>query len=94
MNKLKSFDSGSFIGKSHFDEDGTQNYLVFQPMRKNFTLITNSDYISSRKSKGLFDESIEPPTRSNNGLTPVLNYYGNKIRVKFARGCLKQSNKK
>ena len=21
-----------FIGKSHFDEDGTQNYLVFQPM--------------------------------------------------------------
>ena len=25
LNKLKSFDSGYFIGKSHFGEDGTQN---------------------------------------------------------------------
>ena len=29
LNKLKTFDSGYFIGKSHFEEDGTQNYLVF-----------------------------------------------------------------
>ena len=28
-NKLKTFDSSYFIGKSHFGEDGTQNYLVF-----------------------------------------------------------------
>ena len=33
LNKLKTFDS-SFIGKSHFEEDGTQNYLVFQPLNK------------------------------------------------------------
>ena len=32
LNKLKNFDSGYFIGKSQFGEDGTQNYLVFQPM--------------------------------------------------------------
>ena len=32
LNKLKTFDSGYFIGKSHFEEDGTQNYLVFQPL--------------------------------------------------------------
>ena len=32
LNKLKTFDSSYFIGKSHFEEDGTQNYLVFQPM--------------------------------------------------------------
>ena len=32
LNKLKTFDFGYFIGKSHFEEDGTQNYLVFQPM--------------------------------------------------------------
>ena len=32
LNKLKTFDSGYFIGKSHFGEDGTQNYLVFQAM--------------------------------------------------------------
>ena len=32
MKKLKTFYSSYFIGKSHFEEDGTQNYLVFQPM--------------------------------------------------------------
>ena len=78
------------IGKSHFDEHGTQNHLVFQPMRKYFTLITNTDYISSWKSKGLSDESIKPPATSNNSLAPALNYYGNKIRVKFTRTWLKQ----
>ena len=26
LNKLKTFDSSYFIGKSHFEEDGTQNY--------------------------------------------------------------------
>ena len=31
LKKLKTFDSSSSIGKSHFEEDGTQNYLVFQP---------------------------------------------------------------
>ena len=30
LGKLKTFDSGYFIGRSHFEEDGTQNYLVFQ----------------------------------------------------------------
>ena len=32
FKKLKTFDSSYLIGKSHFEEDGTQNYLVFQPM--------------------------------------------------------------
>ena len=32
LNKLKTFDSGYFIGKSHFEENGTQKYLVFQPI--------------------------------------------------------------
>ena len=78
LNKLKTFDSGYFIGKSHFGEDGTQNYLVFQPMYRYFKMITNTDYISSWKSKGLSDESIKPPTTSDNSLTPTLNYYGTK----------------
>ena len=36
LKKLKTFDSSYFIGKSHFEEDGTQNYLVFQPVLKCF----------------------------------------------------------
>ena len=91
LNKLKTFDSSYFIGKSHFEEDGTQNYLVFQPINKYFWVITNTDYVSSWKSKGLSTESIKPPTTSNNSLTPGLNYYGTKTRVKFTGSCLKQS---
>ena len=45
LNKLKTIDSSYFIGKSHFDEDGPQNYLVFQPMIRYFKLTTNSDYV-------------------------------------------------
>ena len=48
LNKLKTFDSGYFIGKSHFEEDGTQNYLVFQPMYIYFKMISgvgNGSYI-------------------------------------------------
>ena len=51
LNKLKTFDFGYFIGKSHFEEDGTQNSLVFLPINKYFKLITNTDYVSSWKSK-------------------------------------------
>ena len=41
LNKLKTFDSGYFIRKSHFEEDGTQNYLVFQPIYRSFFLLHN-----------------------------------------------------
>ena len=90
LNKLKTFDSIYFIGKSHFDEVGTQHYLVFQPLSKCFKMITNTDYISSWKSKGLSSENIKTPTTSDNSLTPGLNYYGTKTRVKFPGSCLKQ----
>ena len=58
LKNLKTFDMGYFIGKSHFEEDGAQNYLVFQPIRRYFKIIANSKYISSRISKGLYDETI------------------------------------
>ena len=83
LKKLKTFDSSYFRGKSHFEEDGTQNYLVFQPINRYFKVIANTDYVSSWKSKGLSAETIKPPATSDNGLTPALNYYGTKTRVKF-----------
>ena len=49
LNKLKTFDSSYFIGKSHFEEDGTQNYLVFQTINKYFKVITNNDYVSTNQ---------------------------------------------
>ena len=46
--------------------------------------------MSSWKSKGLSAESIKPPATSNNSLTPVLNYYDTKMRVKFNGSYLQQ----
>ena len=81
LNKLKTFDSSYFIGKSHFEEDGTQNYLVFQPINRYFKVIANTDYVSSWKSKGLSAETIKPPTTSDNSLTPAVSYYYGMIDV-------------
>ena len=90
MNKLKIFDLTYFIAKSHSEEDGTQNYLVFQPIVRYFKVITNTDYISSWKSKELSAETIKPPTTSDNSLTPALSYYDDlKTRVKFTGSYLK-----
>ena len=89
LNKLKTFDSGYFIGKIHFGEDGVQNYLVFPPMYWYFK-IDNSDYVWSWESKELSDESITPPSAPNSSLSPSLNYLGTKIRVRFSGSGLKQ----
>ena len=90
LNKLKTFNSSYFIGKSHFEEDVTQNYLVFQPINKYFKVVANTDYVSSWKSKGLSAETIKPPKTSDNSLTPAVSYYGTKTKVKFTGTCLKQ----
>ena len=79
------------ICKNCFEEDGAQNYLVFQPIKRYFKI--NGKYISSRKSKGLSDETITPYATSDNSLNPLINYYGSKVRVKFNKSCLKQWNK-
>ena len=54
-------------------------------------MITNTDHISSWKSKRLPGESIKSPTTSDKSVAPALNYYGTKKRVKFTGSCLKQS---
>ena len=41
--KLEAFDSSYFRGKSNFQNDGTQNYLVFQPIQRYFKKIDTSD---------------------------------------------------
>ena len=92
LKKLKTFDLSYFIGKSHFEEDGRQNYLVFQPISRYFKIIANTRFISSQKSKGLSDQTITPYATSDNSLTPLIDHYGSKVRVKFNKGYLKQSN--
>ena len=90
LKKLKTFDSSYFIGKSHFEEDGTQNYSVFQPTNRYFEVIANTHCVSSWKSNGLSPEAIKQPATSDNSLTQALNYYGSKTGVKFTGICLQQ----
>ena len=90
LKKLKAFDLSYFTGNSHFEEDGAQNYLVFQPLNKYFKVITNPNYVSSWKSKGLSDETIKPPSTSDNSFNPTVSYYGTKARLGCRGSCLKQ----
>ena len=86
MKKLKTFDSSYFIGKSHFEEDGTQNYLIFQPMYRYFKIIAgvgNGSCIYYWQSKRLSGERINSVTASNYSVTPFFGYYGAKTIVKF-----------
>ena len=92
--KLKTFDSIYFRGKSHFEEDGIQRYLVFQPIKIYFKVIAgvgDGSYIYYWESKGFSDERINSIKTSYYGVTPYSRYYDtNKIRAKFDGGCLKQ----
>ena len=93
LKKLKTFDSIYFRGKSHFEEDGTQSYLVFQPMYKYFKRVLGvgtGNYIYFWQSKGLSDEHITAPTTSDYRLNPQLSYLGTKTRLQFRGSCLKQ----
>ena len=75
-----------FIGKSHFDEDVAQNYLIFQLMLEYFTL--NSNWITKWKLKGLSNENFEVVSTSDNTLTPSFNYDGDNARLKFTGSSL------
>ena len=76
FKKLKTFDLSYYIGKRHFEEeeDGVQNYLVFQPIKRYFKIICNTKYISSWKSKGLSDEAITRYATSDYSLTLLIDH--------------------
>ena len=44
INKLKTFDLKYFRGKNRFENDGTQNYLVFQQRTWYFKVLPNTNY--------------------------------------------------
>ena len=97
-NKTKHFlndnDLSYYRGKQHFDEGSSkQNYLVFLLMGKCFKLnsvVGVIDRVLSWQSKVISNESMKPPTTSNNSLDPRLNYNDTKIKVQFTGSCLKQ----
>ena len=92
LKKPTTFDSSYFIGKSHFEEDDAQNYLVFQPMYIFFKRVVGAgtgNYIYFWKSKWLSDENITTPTTSDYRPNLQLRYFANKTRVRFSGSWLK-----
>ena len=71
-----------FIGKSHFEKDGTQNRYL--------KLFANTRFISWWESKGLSEENFKPPATSDDSLSPLLDYLGDKTKLKFNGDCFKQ----
>ena len=79
------------FGHIMFDgRDGFQAYLIFQPVHKYIKIIANTRLISEWKSKGLSDESNKPFPTSDNSLTPLIDYFSYKMRVKFNWSILRQ----
>ena len=86
LKRLKTFDLSYFRGKNHFDEDGNQNYYIFQPISRYLKVAHVNDitYILSWKSRGLNDVKIESIKTNNYSLNPRIdNYDMTKIRIKF-----------
>ena len=77
----------------YFDNDGTQNYLVFQPVCKHFKTFTENNLILifSWESKGLSNEKIVSTKTSNYEKSPRLVYNNARIKLRFSRSILKQN---
>ena len=89
-------DASYFKGENYFDNDGVQNYFVFQPMYKYFKRVIDSTdntvYLHYWQSKGLSDGKINAPgTSSSNDQAPILEYGGAGIRLKLKGDLLRQN---
>ena len=75
-----------YNGNNYFDEDGNQNYYIFQPLSKYLKVVNvnNANYILSWKSRGLNDIKIESIKTNNYSLNPRIDHYDmSRIRIKF-----------
>ena len=73
-----------FRGKNYFDEDGTQNYYIFQPISKYLkeAYVGDINYILSWKCRGLHDAKIEFIKTNNYLFNPRMDRYDmSKIRI-------------
>ena len=76
--ELKAEEDKIVKKKSHFDDEGMKNYLVFQPVLRYFKRLGNINNTSALKPKGLSDESIKSPVASNDSLALALYHINTK----------------
>ena len=90
MLNSEKIDAAYFRGKNYFEEDGTQNYLVFRPIYKYFEKA--GDKVSSWKSKGLSDEKIILTVTSTDKSATKTVYDNSRIKVRFNGDLLRQNH--
>ena len=90
--KIRTFELSYFIGKNYFEDDGSHNYLIFQPVFDYFQIFSSIVCkMLGWKSKGLSEENITNPATSDNSFTPKLTYnHNSKVAVKFEENCIRQ----
>ena len=89
LKKLEKFYAAYFRGKNYFEEDGTQNYLVFQLVFKYFE--KTGDKISSWESIGLSDEKIILTVTSTDKSATKTIYDNIRIKVRFNGDLLREN---
>ena len=81
-----------FIGRNYFENDGTQNYLVFQPINKYLKFNPRTGLLSEWESKRLSDRIIKPLDTS---VAPRAGFENDGKRYfKFRGSCLKEDEAK
>ena len=71
--KIQTYDLSLFIVQSYFNNDGSQNYLIFQPIYKTITTFSDlTSTISEWEYKGLSNENFKPSYTPNKSLSPKL----------------------
>ena len=92
---LQTYDLSFFIGQSYFNNDGSQNYSIFQPIYETITTFSGlTNTISEWESKGLSNEKFTPPYTANKNFSPKLVWINSsRIRLEFKGSCLKQEDK-
>ena len=92
LKKIKYFVAAYYRGNNYFEEDDTQNYLVFQGVYKYFEDVDVSTtfikfHANSWISKGLSNENISSVTGFER---PFIEYTNARIKLKLHGSILRQ----
>ena len=92
LKKLNTFDAAYYRGKNYFEEDGTQNHLVFEGVCRYFEDVDVSKtfikfHANSWISKGLSNEKISSVTGFER---PFIEYINARTKLKFDGSILRQ----
>ena len=91
FKKLQKFYSSLFIGQSYFNNNGSQNCLIFQPLYYTLKRLVNIEKIVSWKSRDLSRKKLTTSFITNNSLSPTTKCHEDlKFCFVLKGSCLKQ----